>query len=94
MSNDRKNGYLLVQLKNVLTAPGDNNRLKISANPMTKIIFTMKKALHIFIMALLLFTGSRPSLAQTKTLSLKEALTMAKQGNKTLQVQILEEKMP
>jgi len=59
---------------------------------MNKTIFTMKKASHIFIIALLLFIGSRPSLAQTKTLSLKEALTMARQGNKTIQVQILEEK--
>lgn len=43
-------------------------------------------------MALLLLAGSSPLLAQKKALSLKEALTLARQGNKTLQVQLLEEK--
>ncbi|MGJ1445837.1 TolC family protein [Sphingobacterium spiritivorum] len=52
----------------------------------------MKKTSHILIMALLLLTGSSPLLAQKKALSLKEALTLARQGNKTLQVQLLEEK--
>lgn len=51
----------------------------------------MKKASHILIMALLLI-GSGPLLAQKKSLSLQEALKMARQGNKTLQVQLLEEK--
>ncbi|MGJ1360520.1 TolC family protein [Sphingobacterium spiritivorum] len=52
----------------------------------------MKKTSHILIMALLLLAGSSPLLAQKKALSLKEALTLARQGNKTLQVQLLEEK--
>ncbi|MGJ1431664.1 TolC family protein [Sphingobacterium spiritivorum] len=52
----------------------------------------MKKASHILIMTLLLLTGSTPLLAQKKALSLQEALTMAREGNKILQVQILEEK--
>ena len=51
----------------------------------------MKKASYILIMILLL-VGSRPLLAQKKELSLQEALIMARQGNKILQVQILEEK--
>ncbi len=59
---------------------------------MTINIFTMKKASHILIMTLLLLTGSTPLLAQKKALSLQEALTMAREGNKILQVQILEEK--
>jgi len=54
--------------------------------------FTMKKVSNIIIMTLLLLLGSRPLLAQKKGLSLNEALTMARQGNKALQVQILEEK--
>lgn len=54
--------------------------------------FTMKKASHILIITLLLFIGSSPLFAQKKELSLQEALSMAKQGNKTLQVQVLEEK--
>lgn len=52
----------------------------------------MKKASHILIITLLLLVGSRPLFAQKKELSIQEALTMARQGNKTLQIQILEEK--
>ncbi|MCT3843521.1 transporter [Elizabethkingia anophelis] len=52
----------------------------------------MKKASHILIITLLLLIGSRPLFAQKKELSIQEALTMARQGNKTLQIQILEEK--
>lgn len=55
-------------------------------------ILTMKKISNILIMTLLLLTGSIPLLAQKKALSLQEALTMAREGNKILQVQLLEEK--
>ena len=52
----------------------------------------MKKASYILIMTLLLLVGGTPLFAQKRKLSLQEALTLASQGNKALQVQILEEK--
>ncbi|EFK57259.1 outer membrane channel protein [Sphingobacterium spiritivorum] len=76
-----------IQLRRVI---GVKTEPKKSANLDYK-YFTMKKASYILIMILLLM-GSRPLLAQKRELSLQEALIMARQGNKTLQVQILEEK--
>lgn len=51
----------------------------------------MKKNILYIIMLLLLIGSSNQLQAQKRALSLTDALEMAKQGNKTLQVQILEE---
>ncbi|OYD42677.1 TolC family protein [Sphingobacterium cellulitidis] len=52
----------------------------------------MKKTTYIVAIALLFMVYSIPLQAQKKMLSLKDALEMAKDGNKALQVQVLEER--
>ncbi|WP_306354125.1 TolC family protein [Flavobacterium sp. '19STA2R22 D10 B1'] len=51
----------------------------------------MKTNLLYIVIVLLFISSSTPLLAQKRTLALTDALEMAKQGNKALQVQVLEE---